>query len=191
MTNRQDDAGRRYPYDRLAESGDYDEALDELWASRKDGKPHIPTFARGMLEQLREVGLLHRTDTESPVNVRRAKLGKGQEAWIRFDTRRDYHQGYMAVEAINAPRSDRAILAAMVAWLTPRIDLERFREAQYFDLSGGYAAEEKRARDSIGMEIVNGFPVIRDNKDNTWEDFVSYQVLLNSVGFYATFGHQW
>ena len=37
------DNAQRYPYDSLVESGDYDEALDVLRVSRKDGEPHIPT----------------------------------------------------------------------------------------------------------------------------------------------------
>ncbi len=63
MGERQEDAANAYPYDHLAEGDDaYDEALDELHHSRKDGNPHIPTFAQNMLGQLREVGLLHRPD---------------------------------------------------------------------------------------------------------------------------------
>jgi hypothetical protein len=164
MTPSQDETGQRYPYDRLAESGDYDEALDELGSSRKDGEPHIPTFVKGILERLREVGLLHRTDTETPVNVRKAEVGKGQEARIRFDTRRDEPQGYMAVEVIDAPRSDRAILAAMVAWLSQRTNLKQFRDTQRCYLSGASAAEEKRAMDAIGMDIGEGLPIIRDGR---------------------------
>ncbi len=133
MTRRPDDDAQWYPYDHLAEGDDvYDEALDELHHSRKDGKPHIPTFAQNMLGRLREVGLLHRTDAETPVNVRKAKMGRDQEVWIRFDTRRDENRGYMAVEVVDAPRSDKAILAAMVAWLAQPIDLGRLLEAQQF-----------------------------------------------------------
>lgn len=55
MGKRQEDVARMYPYNSVSESHDYDEALDELMASRKDGKPHIPTFAQGMLERLRDV----------------------------------------------------------------------------------------------------------------------------------------
>ena len=128
MNPGQDDATNRYPYEPLEDSGDYDEALDELNASKKDGLPHIPTFAQRMLERLKEVGLLHRTDTEPPANARRVKLDKGQELWVRFDTRRD-EEGYMAVEVVDTPRSDAAILAAMVAWLAPPIDFERLVEA--------------------------------------------------------------
>jgi hypothetical protein len=173
MTHKQEDIGQSYPYDGLAESDHYNEVLDELWASGEDGKPHVPSFAKGVLERLRGVGLLHRIDTEPPVNVRKAKMGNGQEVWLRFDTRRDEYQGYMAVEILDAPRSDGAILAAMIAWFTPRIDVERFREARQFVLSGGYAAEKKRAEEPVGMEIGRRFPVMREDKDKAWEAFKS------------------
>jgi hypothetical protein len=95
MNPEQGDDTNRYPYDSREEwekAGDYDEALDELNASRKDGDPHIPTFVQRMLERLKEVGLLHRTDTEPPSNVRRVPLDEKQDLWIRFDTRRDYDE---------------------------------------------------------------------------------------------------
>ncbi len=174
MNHGRDEAPQKYPYDSLGERDDFDEALDTLRASRKDGKPHIPTFAQRMLRRLREVGLLHRTDTESPVNVRKAKMAGEQEVWVRYDTRRDEDQGYMAIEVVDAPRSDVAIFAAMVAWLAPHpIDVKQLLEAQEFDLSGAYAAEEERIRESIGMEMVGGFPTIGEDKDNTYEDLVS------------------
>jgi hypothetical protein len=144
MADRQEDAAKRYPYDPDEDHHGYDEALDYLRASRKDGKPHIPTFARSMLELLKDVGLLHRTDTEPPVNVRKAKMDKEQEVWIRFDTHRVEDQGYMVIEAVDVPRSDKAILAAMVAWLAQPIDFERLLEAWQFVLSGAYVAEMKR-----------------------------------------------
>ncbi len=162
MANSQEDAARIYPYDSLAESDDYDEALDELRASRKDGRPHIPTFTQRMLERLRDVGLLHLTDAEPPVNVRKAKLDKEQEVWIRFDTRRD-DEGYIAVEVVDAPRSDTAILAAMTAWLTWPIDFKQLLEAQQFIFSGAYEDEMKRIgsigatlrRTRLSQDIVN------------------------------------
>jgi len=55
MSHGQEDAPRRYPYNPLVDLN-YDEALDELKASEKDGEPHIPTFARCMLERLRDQG---------------------------------------------------------------------------------------------------------------------------------------
>jgi transposase len=131
----QGDATNRYPYYRSEDSEewwDYDEALQVLNRSRKDGYPHIPTFAQRMLERLKEVGLLHRTDTKAPSNVRKVRAHKKQDLWIRFDTRREYDEGYMAVEVVEAPRSDTAILAAMVAWLARPIDFEQVLEAQRF-----------------------------------------------------------
>ena len=135
MDFEQGDATNRYPYHRSEDSEewwDYDEALQVLNFSRKDGYPHIPTFAQRMLERLKEVGLLHRTDTKAPSNVRKVRAHKKQDLWIRFDTRREYDEGYMAVEVVEAPRSDTAILAAMVAWLARPIDFEQVLEAQRF-----------------------------------------------------------
>jgi hypothetical protein len=163
MVYRQD-AAKRYPYDPDEDRDDYDEALDYLRASRKNSKPHIPTFARRMLERLTEVGLLHMTDTEPPVNVRKGKLDKEQDLWIRFDTHRVEDKGYMAVEAVDAPRSDKAILAAMIAWLAQPIDFERLLEASQFILSGAYMGEMKRIgricaslrRTRLNQDIVDG-----------------------------------
>jgi hypothetical protein len=147
MEFEQGDATKRYPYNSLEdweESGHYDEALDELNASRKDGDPHIPTFVQGMLERLKEVGLLHRTDIDLPSNVCKVPLDNKQDLWIRFDTRRNYDEGHMAVEVVDAPRSDTAILAAMVAWLARPVDFEQLLEATRFVLSGEDVDEIKR-----------------------------------------------
>ena len=144
MDSGQGDTTKRYPYDFLEDekrSGYYDEALDELNASRKDGLPHIPTFAQRMLERLKKVGLLHRTDTEPPSNVRKVTLDKKQDLWIRFDTRRDYDEGYTAVEVVDPPRSDTAILAAMTAWLAQPIDFKQIIEATRYVLSGTHMTE--------------------------------------------------
>ena len=163
MNPGQDDATKRYPYEPLEDSGDYDEALDELNASRKDGLPHIPTFAQRMLERLREVGLLHRTDTDPPINARKVKLDKGQELWIRFDAHRD-DEGYMAVEVMDTPRSDTAILAAMIAWTARPIDFERLLEARRFVNSRDMRAQEERI-EAI-MERMK-------DEDLTWEEHVA------------------
>jgi hypothetical protein len=75
--------------------------------------------------------LLHTTDDELPANVRRARLtskGKVQDVWVRFDTTRD-PRGYMDVEVVEAPRSDAAILAAMVARGMEPMPLERLLSA--------------------------------------------------------------
>jgi hypothetical protein len=153
MSHGREDAPRRYPYNPLVDLN-YDEALDELKASEKDGRPHIPTFARRMLERLRDVGLLHTMDTEPPVNVRKVTLDKGQELWIRFDTYRDI-EGYMAVALVDAPRSDAAILAAMVAWLAQPIDFESLLEARRVLVSSAIKAQEQKIEASM-KRIIEG-----------------------------------
>ncbi len=160
MADRQEDAAKKYPYDPDQDHHGYDEALDYLRTSKKDGEPHIPTFARSMLELLRDVGFLHRIDAEPPVNVRKAKLDKEQEVWIRFDTHRVEDKGYMAVEVVDVPRSDKAIFAAVVAGLAQPIDFERLLEASRFILSGDYTDEMKRigavvSRTRVDQDIVD------------------------------------
>ena len=164
MNHARDDYYKRYPYQPLEDLSDYDEALDELNASRKDGLPHIPTFAQRTLERLQEVGLLHRTDTDPPIHARKVKFDKGQELWIRFDTRRD-DEGYMAVEVMDTPRSDAAILAAMVAWLAQPIDFESLIEAARFVNSSAKKAQEERIE--ANMERM------RKGEDITWEEHVA------------------
>jgi hypothetical protein len=122
MGDSREGAQEKYPYDLF--EGEYNGALDMLRLSGRragtvDGQPHIPTFARSMLEELSGIGLLHRTDIEPPVNARRVRVGKDQDVWVRFDTNRDPEEGYKVVEVVDAPRSDAAILAAMIAWLAP------------------------------------------------------------------------
>lgn len=145
VTDGQEDTARRYPYESLESSG-YDEALDELHASERKGVPHIPTFARRALKRLEEVGLLHTADTEPPANVRKVEWeakDEAQELWMRFNTHRDAN-GYMAVEVIDATRSDAAILAAMIAYLAQPIDSERLLEAfRFFSSPAGQAQREK------------------------------------------------
>jgi hypothetical protein len=141
MANVPEDAAKRYPYEPLEEIDTYDEALETLDLSKKDGEPHIPTFARRMLEHFRDVGLLHRMDTEPAPNVRKVRLAQGQDVWIRFDTHRDSGKGYMAVEVVDAPRTDTAILAAMIAWLAKPIDSEQLFEAMRFAASGEMEAQ--------------------------------------------------
>lgn len=122
MTHGREDAPKRYPGPSF-----YDEALAWLREGRQDGEIHIPTFARRVLEQLRDVGLLHTTDAEPPANVRKVRLTKDdkvQDIWLRFDTIRD-PRGYVTVEVVGSPRSDAAILAAMVAGATEPIDFKQ------------------------------------------------------------------
>ena len=125
MTYEHEDAVGYYPYDPW--EGIYDEAIDLLLASQRQGRPHLPTFARLMLKRLQEVGLLHAPD-EEPVNVRKVKLDKEQELWIRLDAHRN-QKGYRSVEVMDTPRSDMAILGAMIAWLAEPIDFKRVRAA--------------------------------------------------------------
>ncbi len=115
-----DDAPARYPY----EVHEIHEAMDELSGSKKDGEPHFPTFARSMLAHLQEVGLLHTADAQAPENVRLAKLEQDQMVWVRLDTYRDHRYGYKVVEVVRPPRSEAAILAAMVAWGLDRKDFD-------------------------------------------------------------------
>ncbi len=120
------EAANPYPYDPFPDAAG--EAFDFLRSSRKDGEVHIPAFARHTLERLRETGLIHRTDIESPDNIRRIKVDGQQDLWIRFGTRRTT-QGYKVIEVLDSPRTDRAILAAMVAWTCDPVDLEQLRPA--------------------------------------------------------------
>jgi hypothetical protein len=143
MAHRREDPSKRYPYPFGNLLPDYDGALDELVRSRRDDDRHIPTFARRMLVRLATVGLRHRADVEPPANIRRAKLDKGQEVWLLFDTRRD-REGYFGVEVVDTPRSDVAILAAMVAWLARKVDPKALRAADSFVHSGAYADQYKQ-----------------------------------------------
>ena len=89
MDFEQGDITQSYAYEPHDHWNDNGEAFVELFDSgkgRKDGLPHIPTFAQGMLTVLKERGLLLRTDTEPLRNVRKVKLDIGQDLWIRFDT---------------------------------------------------------------------------------------------------------
>ncbi len=146
MAHGQEDIPRRYPGPTFD-----DEALaEDLLASERDGKVHVPTFARRTLARLQKVGLLHTPDDEPLVNARRVqwdKEGKVQDLWIRFDTHRT-HAGYMAVEVVDAPRSDPAILAAMTALISQPVDFEQFLEAKRFLHSQDYKVRQKKIEDT-------------------------------------------
>src|SRR5829696_6218921 len=116
MAQEQEPTPRRYPYEPWEGDPLYSEALEALRDSKKNGKPHVPTFAQRMLKELATVGLLHTSEDEVPPNIRKVSIGGEQELWVRFDTYWD-DEGYMAIDVVDAPRSDAAILAAMVAWL--------------------------------------------------------------------------
>jgi hypothetical protein len=129
-----------YPYHLFEDLNEYDEVMYVMKTSKKDGELHIPTFARRMLEQLRDVGLLHTRDAEFPANIRKVTVDKGQELWIGFDTYRS-DEGYMAVDVVDAPRSDAAILAAMIAWMPRPVDFEQLLEEGPLVSSVAYIAQ--------------------------------------------------
>ena len=117
---------RWYPYDPVGYW--YNEPLDVLRGAKgKSDEPHVPTFALRMLKRLGEVGVLHTTDADAPDNVRLVHLDNGQVLWVRFDTWRTLG-GYMGVEVVDAPRTDTAIIAAMVAWGADQFNFERLLE---------------------------------------------------------------
>src|SRR5919112_1240888 len=154
MVKEEGDAPRRYPYDPLKDL--YDEAHYLLKVSKQskgDELPHIPTFARRMLEHLRDIGLLHVRDSDL-VNVRKVKLDERQEVWVRYDTYRD-DEGYTAVDVVDAPRSDGAILAAMVAWLAQPIDFDRLLDAQRFVRSEAFEVQRQEIN-AVMDRIVKG-----------------------------------
>jgi len=126
MTHRREDTPDRYPGPSFI-----DEVFVLLQHSAQDGEATIPTFARHVLEELRGLGLLHTIDDEPPANVRRVRLtskGKVQDVWLRYDTVRT-PRGYMDVEVVEAPPSDAAILAAVVARGTEPMPFERLLSA--------------------------------------------------------------
>ena len=55
----------------------------------------------------------------------------------------------MAVEVVDAPRSDAAILAAMIAWLAQPIDVESLLEAQRFRVSPAKKAQDQNIEASM------------------------------------------
>jgi hypothetical protein len=164
-------SGNRYPYDPTGDAAS--EALEYMWMSERDGELDIPTFARRTLERLREVGLLHRTDTQPPANIRRARFDGQQDLWIRFNTRRT-SQGYKAMEVMEAPRSDRAILAAMVAWTSDPVDFEQLRPAIAY--AHGLVTQGENfeaAMDDVMQYLMEGEPSL--------EDFKRVAAVLNTI----------
>jgi hypothetical protein len=133
----QDRAPRfRYePYDELLD----DRAEELLDLSMGDGKVHVPTLAQQVLKELLHIGPSHIKDSETPDNIRRVKVGDRQGVWLGFDTHRD-DEGYMAVDVVDAPGSDAAILAAMTAFVMRPFDRERVNQALAFRLSEAWAA---------------------------------------------------
>jgi hypothetical protein len=145
MSQRKEPTTRRYPYDHWGNTPGYDEALETFKDSNKRGEPHIPTFAQLILKKLAAVGPLHTKEDGAPSNIRKVNLGGKQELWVRFDTRRD-DEGYMAIDVVAPPRSDAAILAAMVAWLVAEpIDLKKVLWASSIKYSPEMRARLDRA----------------------------------------------
>ncbi len=126
---------------------DLDDPLAEFPpVSMRDGEVHVPTLARKVLEELLLLGLSHVKDTEPPENIRRVTVGERQEVWLRFDTYRD-DEGYMALDVVDAPRSDAAILAAMMAFLMKPVERERINRAVAFRFSEAYADLKKQSNE--------------------------------------------
>jgi hypothetical protein len=164
------DTGNRYPYFTTAHASS--EAFGYLEASEKDGEPDISTFALRTLERLREVGLLHRTDAEPPSNLHKARV-EGQDLWIRFNTRRT-PQGYKAVEVVDMPKSDRAILAAMVSWVSDPVDFEQLRPAL------AYARGLSDQREGFEAAMENAVNYLMEG-EATLEDFKKVMSVLDEV----------
>ncbi len=144
MADEHEERTRWYRYEH---PDDVDDPLVELLdLSMKDGKGHVPTLARRVLDELLLLGLSHVRDTEPPENVRRVKVGERQEVWLRFDTYRD-DEGYMALDVVDAPRSDAAILAAMMAFLMKPVERERINRAMAFRSSEAYADLDKQSKE--------------------------------------------
>ncbi len=161
MANEHEGKARRYPYEPLGEF--YDQATELLGLSMKDGEVHIPTLAQRVLDELILIGPTHVKDAAPPENIRRVKVGEKQEVWIRFDTYRG-DEGYMAVEAVDAPESDAAILAAMTAFLIEPIDHERLTEALQFWFSEARVDREKEA-ERLRKKIEEGQAATYDDFD--------------------------
>jgi hypothetical protein len=140
-------------------------------AGTVDGEPHIPTFARSMLEELSDIGLLHRMDNDPPSNARRVKMEKDQDVWVRFDTNRDPTEGYKVVKVVDAPRSDAAILAAMIAWLAPEPPVfdEIVKAIEfiptYLDVSARTEATSQRIREGEDVTLEEIQCLLRDMLD--------------------------
>ena len=88
--------------------------------------------------------MVHKRDAELH-NVRKVRLREEQEVWVRFDTYRD-DEGYMAIDVVTPPRSDAAILAAIIAYVAEPMEYEQLREARRFVSSADRMALEERIK---------------------------------------------
>ena len=144
MADEHEERTRWYRYEH---PDDLDDPLAEFPPlSMRDGEVHVPTLARKVLEELLLLGLSHVKDTEPPENIKRVTVGERQEVWLRFDTYRD-DEGYMALDVVDAPRSDAAIMAAMMAFLMKPVERERINRAVAFRFSEAYADLEKQSKE--------------------------------------------
>ena len=99
-----------------------------LHGSGKGARPYIPAFARELLEHLRDQSMPEEARKRSVYsNVRSAKLkDSDQVLLVGFDTYRN-PMGYMAVDVLETPKSETAILAAMTAMAAKPVDTSQVR----------------------------------------------------------------
>jgi len=92
-------------------------------SGEEGARPYIPAFARELLEHLRDQSMPEEARKRSGYsNVRSAKLkDSDQVLLVRFDTYRD-PMGYMAVDVLETPKSETAILAAMAVMAAKPVD---------------------------------------------------------------------
>ena len=121
----------------------HDHVQEFLDMSMSDGVVHVPTLARRVLEDLLLLGLSNAREAETPKNIRRVRVGERQEVWLGFDTYRD-SEGYMALDVLDTPVSDAAILAVMTAFLMEPVDRERVSQALAFRFSEAREILEKQ-----------------------------------------------
>src|SRR5215218_1113260 len=167
------DPSRRYPY---RPSWKYDEPLDLLYKSKKDDRPHVPTFARNLLEWLGAVGLLRETagTSSSHGDLRLAKMDRGQLLWVLSDAYRD-PTGYLAVDVLHAPRSNAAILAAMTAGLAEPVNVEQVQE--------GLSSLETPLKDTLDAYIEEDWERLKAGSDYAGDPAADFVGDLDDASF--------
>jgi hypothetical protein len=133
---------QRYPYEEDPDGLD-DHVQQLLDISMRDGLVHVPTLAQRVVEEFLVMGPLHVKDAQPPENIRKVKVGERQEVWLRFDTYRD-DEGYMALDVVEAPKSDAALLAAMTAFMVEPVERERLEQALAFRYSEAWPTLAKQ-----------------------------------------------
>ena len=108
---------------------------------------------------------MHERDAELH-NVRKVRVSEEQEVWVRFDTYRD-DEGYMAIDVVTPPRSDAAILAAIIAYVAEPMEFERLREARRFLHSPDRIALEERI-EALNKKIHEAWGIAWRRSPNTW-----------------------